>query len=247
MDKPVIGISLALRVEDHDMQPLPSYRFEYLKQHYYEALEDHGALPIALPATELEQNAMEYSRRITGLLLVGGEDLNPSMYGEKVDRLTERYMPRRDQFESWLILACIEQQKPILGICRGAQILNVVCGGSLFQDLSYKPGAHNHSQIGERDFSTKHRVTIIPHTLLHTLIGREQIETNTSHHQAIKKVGTGLKVSAEADDGVIEAIEGPGFTLGVQWHPESWAADEISRSIFSGFVVACSKKSRTSE
>lgn len=116
--------------------------------------------------------------------------------------------------------------------------MNVAFGGSLYQDLTFQRGAGNHSQVGELDFSTRHMVQVTPNTLLHRLTGQTSFETNTAHHQAIKQLGDGLKVSAVSADGVIEAIEGESFTLGVQWHPEAWGRDEISRKIFSAFCQA---------
>lgn len=229
---------MARTPEDHVFRPEPAYRFQFLKEQYYEPLEKRGLLPVGLPASEHLENVPEYCARISGLLLIGGEDVNPQSYGEKVDPQTNTLMPQRDDFEIELIRECGQRRIPLLGICRGLQILNVVHGGSLYQDLSYSPKSENHRQQGELDFSTRHVVTIQPGTLLHRILGREHIVTNTGHHQAINKLGDGLTASAYTADGVIEAVEAPGFCLGVQWHPESWAADEVSGLIFDAFGEA---------
>jgi len=238
MAKPVIGLVLALTAEDHNFVAQPAYRFEYLKEHYYEAIEEQGALPIGIPATERLSTIEQYCDMINGLFLIGGEDINPSLYGEKLDPLCKPLMPRRDQFECQLINACHQRRIPIFGICRGLQIMNVAFGGTLHQDLSQMPGAANHGQVGELDFSTRHQVEIVPGTRLHQIVGADSIETNTGHHQGVKVLGKGLTVSARSADGVVEAIEGSGFTLAVQWHPEAWSCDPYSRKLFAAFCEA---------
>ncbi|TFH62112.1 MAG: gamma-glutamyl-gamma-aminobutyrate hydrolase family protein [Candidatus Zixiibacteriota bacterium] len=238
MAKPVIGLALALAAEDHNFVSQPAYRFEYLKQQYYEAIEEQGALPIGIPATERLSTVEQYCGMINGLFLIGGEDINPSLYGEDLDPLCKPLMPRRDQFECQLINACHQRQIPIFGICRGLQIMNVAFGGTLYQDLSQMPGAANHGQVGELDFSTRHQVEIIPGTALHGILGADRIVTNTGHHQGIRQLGDGLTVSAKTADGVIEAIEGNGFTIAVQWHPEAWSCDTYSRRLFAAFYEA---------
>ncbi len=238
MGKPVIGLALALMAEDHNFVSQPAYRFEYLKEQYYEAIEEQGALPIGIPATERLNTVEQYCDMINGLFLIGGEDINPSLYGEDLDPLCKPMMPRRDQFECKLINACHRRQIPIFGICRGLQMMNVAFGGTLYQDLSQMPGAANHGQVGELDYSTRHQVEIIPGTKLHHILGADRIETNTGHHQGIKKLANGLIVSAKTADGVVEAIEGNSFTIAVQWHPEAWSCDPYSRKLFAAFCEA---------
>ncbi len=238
MAKPIIGVVLALTPEDHKFKALPAYRFEFLKQHYYEAVEAAGAVAIAIPLTEHHEHISRYVDIVDGLFIVGGDDVHPELYGEAIDPLCQPQMPRRDNFEVALINAAFNVRKPIFGICRGLQIINVAFGGSLFQDLSYQKGAGNHSQVGELDFATRHLVNVVPGSMLSRLTPESSFETNTAHHQAIKRVGAGLKVAATAEDGVIEAIEADGFTLGVQWHPEAWGRDPVSRSLFGAFVEA---------
>lgn len=238
MSLPAVGISLALTAEDHSFVPEPAYRFEYLKQQYYEVLETEGLLCLGLPATEREERAADYAELISGLLLVGGEDINPSIYGQETDPRSHPQPPRRDHFELALIRECRARDLPILGICRGLQLLNIAHGGTLYQDLADAPAVGNHAQVGELDFSTRHTVEIVPGTHLQRLLGSASIETNTGHHQGVDRVSPGLTVAARSADGVIEALEGDGFLLGVQWHPEAWGAAEASTRIFAGFADA---------
>jgi putative glutamine amidotransferase len=238
MAKPVIGLVLALTAEDHDFVSQPAYRFEYLKEQYYEAIEEQGALPIGIPATERLSTIEQYCDMINGLFLVGGEDINPSLYGEALDPLCKPLMPRRDKFEYELINACYRRRIPIFGICRGMQMMNVAFGGTLYQDLSHMPRAANHGQVGELDYSTRHHVEIINGTRLHRILAVDRMETNTGHHQGVKTLGKGLTVSARTADGVVEGIEGDGFTVAVQWHPEAWSCDPYSRKLFAAFCEA---------
>lgn len=246
MSRPCIGISLALTPEDHSFKPEPAYRFEFLKQHYYEVLEERDLLCIGIPASEKLELASEYANLISGLLLVGGEDINPELYDEPIDPRTHTLPPRRDNFELALIRECRERRKPILGICRGLQLINIAQGGTLYQDLEDMPGAAAHRQQGELDFSTRHDVEIVPGTELHDIVGATLIQTNTGHHQGVKEIGSGLKVAARSVDGVVEALEGDGFLLGVQWHPEAWGADAVSRRIFAAFADAARERHKQS-
>lgn len=241
MGKLQIGIVLARTAEDHSFKPEPSYRFQFLKEQYYEPLEPRGLLPLGIPATERLENVGDYCKLIHGLLLVGGEDVNPECYGEMVGDAARTLPPQRDRLEIEMVRACLARGIPILGICRGLQIMNVAAGGTLYQDLSGCPGAGDHRQTGELDFSTAHEVEIVPGTKLHEVLDRDRIVTNTGHHEGIKELGRDLTVSARAVDGVIEAVEGAGFSLAVQWHPESWAVDEISRKLFDSFAAAAER------
>lgn len=240
MSLPRVGIALALTAEDHNFEAAPAYRFEYLKQHYYEVLEREGLLCFGLPASEKVELAAEYAGAISGLLLAGGEDINPALYNAEIDPRTHARPPRRDNFELALLRECGARRIPILGICRGLQLLNVAQGGTLWQDLSDSPGAASHTQQGELDFSTRHQVEIAEGTLLYSIVGANVIETNTGHHQGVNQIGEGLTVAARSRDGVVEALEGAGFALAVQWHPEAWGADSVSRKLFAAFAEAVS-------
>ena len=189
---------------------------------------------------------------LEGLLLTGGEDVSPARYGEATHPSVVDVDPARDEFEMSLIAAARSRDLPILAICRGIQILNVACGGTLVQDIpSQLPGSLEHSlKIPPNlSYSLAHEVWVEKDSLLSSVMGdrlsgADSCDVNSRHHQAIKTVAPGFRVSATAPDGVIEAIEDPrsGFCLGIQWHPENfWRTGEF-RALFEGFLEAAAKK-----
>jgi putative glutamine amidotransferase len=188
---------------------------------------------------------------VHGLMLTGGNDVAPALYGEQADVTVVDVDPQRDEFEIGLVAEARRRSLPILGICRGVQMLNVACGGSLVQDIrSHVSGALEHSfKVPEhQSFFLAHELWLEPGTLLDRLM-RERLsdadacEVNSRHHQAVKRVAGGFRVSATAPDGVFEAIEdqSASFCLGVQWHPENfWRTGEF-RPLFEGFLEAAQK------
>jgi len=181
---------------------------------------------------------------VEGLLLTGGGDLDPALYGEPRHATFDAAEPGRDAFEIDLVRRALDANVPVFAICRGIQVLNVARGGTLVQDIpDQMPGSGVHS-VREPSFAIAHDVWIASGTLLEQLM-RERLESdtcpvNSRHHQAIKAVGTGLVVSATAPDGVIEAVEDPTrrFCLGVQWHPENFYRTGEFRALFEGFIDA---------
>jgi putative glutamine amidotransferase len=199
--------------------------------------------PSMTPAAALEG--------VDGLLLTGGDDVAPSRYGETAHPSIVEAEPGRDEFEIALIAAARKKNLPILAICRGIQVLNVACGGTLVQDIpSQMAGAlpHTLSVPPNEPYSLAHEIWIEKDSLLSRLM-RERLnddtcEVNSRHHQAVATVAKGFKVSATAPDGVIEAIEDPDarFCLGVQWHPENfWRTGEF-RPLFEGFLEISDRK-----
>jgi putative glutamine amidotransferase len=185
---------------------------------------------------------------IDGLLLTGGDDVTPSRYGEAPHPETKDAEAGRDDFEFALVKAARKRALPIFAICRGVQVLNVACGGTLVQDIpSQVPGAVNHSMAvpPHESYALAHEVWLEKSSLLSKLLsdrlnGADECEVNSRHHQAVKTVAQGFTVTATAPDGVIEAIEDPSarFCLGVQWHPENfWRTGEF-RPLFEGFLDA---------
>ena len=187
---------------------------------------------------------------IGGLLLTGGDDVSPERYGEPRHATVVDPEPGRDAFELALIAAARSRDLPLFAICRGIQVLNVACGGTLVQDIpSQLPGAGEHSFTvpPHEPFSLAHEIWVEKDSLLEKLISdrleQDACEVNSRHHQAVKAVAPGFRATATAPDGVIEAIEDPSarFCLGVQWHPENfWRTGEF-RPLFEGFVEAASK------
>ena len=189
---------------------------------------------------------------IDGLLLTGGEDIAPARYGEAPHPSVVDVDPGRDEFEIALVGEARRRNLPIFAICRGIQLLNVACGGTLVQDIpSEVAGAleHRWTVPPHKPYDLAHEVWIDKDTLLARLL-RERLsdtdacEANSRHHQAVKKLAEGFRVSATAPDGVIEAIEDPSarFCLGVQWHPENfWRTGEF-RPLFEGFLEAATKR-----
>lgn len=181
---------------------------------------------------------------VEGLLLTGGGDLDPALYGEPRHPTFDAAEPGRDAFEMDLVRRALDANVPVFAICRGIQVLNVARGGTLVQDIpDQMPGSGVHS-VREPSFAIAHDVWIASGTLLERLM-RERLEgdtcaVNSRHHQAIKEVGKGLVVSATAPDGVIEAVEDPTrrFCLGVQWHPENFYRTGEFRALFEGFIEA---------
>jgi len=188
---------------------------------------------------------------LDGLILTGGDDVAPARYGEAAHPKTVEAEPARDEFEIALVNAARAQQLPLFAICRGIQVLNVACGGTLVQDIpSEINGALNHSLTvpPNSPYSLAHEVWVEKDSLLSTLmcdrLTADTCEVNSRHHQAVKDVAKGFRVAATAPDGVIEAIEDPAarFCLGVQWHPENfWRTGEF-RALFEGFLEAASRR-----
>ena len=191
---------------------------------------------------------------VGGLLLTGGDDVAPSRYGETAHATVVEAETGRDEFEIALIKAAREKRLPIFAICRGVQVLNVACGGTLVQDIpSQVAGALAHSLAcpPNQSYTLAHEVWLEKDSLLSRLM-RERLgdtdscEVNSRHHQAVKAVAPGFIVTATAPDGVVEAIEDPAlpFCLGVQWHPENFFRTGEFRPLFEGFVEAANRQSR---
>lgn len=190
----------------------------------------------------------EYRRRIAeldGLMLTGGGDVNPSLYGSTRKSETQGVNNGRDRDETLLCHLALERKVPLLGICRGIQVLNVACGGSLIQDIASEvPNALPHNQDEDRSKPT-HPVILEDGSRLFQLIGIAEIEANSMHHQAVSKLGKDCIVTAHAPDGVIEAIEirDHPFAIGVQWHPEEMYQSIVhSRRLLKAFIVTATEE-----
>jgi putative glutamine amidotransferase len=210
---------------------------------YVAAIERAGARTLVIDRARTP--ARDVLDDVAGLLLTGGGDVHPTHYGEAVDPHFEAAEDGRDEYEAAIVRLAMERDLPLLAICRGVQILNVALGGSLIQDIpSQAPSGVNHS-ITEPKWALAHDVAVATDSRLHAAL-RDRISddgtlpVNSRHHQSIKDLASGLRVTATAPDGIIEAVERPGatFCLGVQWHPENfWRTGEF-RSLFEGFLNA---------
>ena len=205
---------------------------------YIESLARAGAGMRWVELNDPEQ-AVQDSLTCDGLLLPGGGDMDPKFYGQ--ERIPACGEPNllRDAAEPLLLRAFLAADKPVLGICRGIQVMNAVLGGDLYQDI--KPFEH----LPHNDHWAKvHTVTVRRGTLLSRILGQDTVLVNSQHHQAVDRVAPGFTLAALSEDGIVEAIEKPDarFCLGVQWHPE-WLsdADPAMQSLFDAFVNACSK------
>ncbi|HEX9444447.1 MAG TPA: gamma-glutamyl-gamma-aminobutyrate hydrolase family protein [Candidatus Binatia bacterium] len=213
-----------------------------LQERYARALEAAGAIPLILPI--LPSRALpSVVDRLDGLVVSGGNfDIHPKFYGEKPIRALGEIQAERTEFELGLIALALARDMPVLGVCGGAQAINVALGGSLYQDIaSQHAGAAEH-QRGDLKDRGGHRVNIVRGTRLRTIVGSASLTVNTTHHQAVKAAGKNLVVNATAADAVIEGIESAAhrFVLGVQWHPEFLVhRDAAQRKIFAALVRAC--------
>lgn len=217
----------------------PAPRYE-LKTAYSEAVFRAGGLPWIVPYSEEKSVIEAYLDRVSGVLLTGGAfDVPPEFYGESPRQGLGEIKPARTQFELLLLKAALLRNLPVLGVCGGMQLLNVAAGGTLFQDIKNEcPKARTHEQSNERD-QPHHPVDVKPNTLLAAMVGKGQLMVNSTHHQAVNKLGEKVLVSAVAPDGVLEGIEIPTyeFAVGVQWHPENLIDSmPIHLSIYKAFV-----------
>jgi len=238
--KPIIGISG--QVIDLDLR-----NFLCIPQSYSHAVELLDGIVLPMPAGCSENTVEFWLEQIDGLLLTGGKDVDPSTYGEErlpVCGVTD--IPR-DEYDLKIIKKALDKDIPVLGICRGSQILNVALGGTLFQDIiSQVEGVLPHVQwdTAEIQQSKVHRAELIPNCKLRKIIGQDEIGVNSGHHCAVKTLNQYAIISAKASDGIIEAWEVPSkyFCLGIQWHPEQLIRFDEQKRIFESFINAAASK-----
>jgi putative glutamine amidotransferase len=229
--KPIIGIgSDVQRVEGHRDRA-----FAYTT--YVDALRRAGAVPVLVPPQP--ENAAEVVEGLDGLLLAGGEDCDPAVYGEEAHPTVEPMDPRRQSNDLALARAARARGIPTLGICLGLQVMNVAAGGTLVQDIDSQLETEiRHASIPED--RARHDVMVEKGTKLAEILPAVELNVNSSHHQAIKGVADGLRVTAHAPDGIVEGLEDPRhpFYLGVQWHPEDMSGEGSASTLFAAFVAA---------
>ncbi|MBU8791475.1 gamma-glutamyl-gamma-aminobutyrate hydrolase family protein [Oceanobacillus caeni] len=230
--KPFIGVTCSMEVD----------RSYYMtKNDNIKAIINAGGIPVILPFLSQNTDIEQIAKRIDGLYATGGYDIDPTLFGEEPHQKLGTIIPERDFFEIELTKKMLSMDKPILGICRGSQIINLAAGGDMYQDIYAQINDHvlQHTQNSPRDHGS-HFVNVRKTSLLHQITNKKKIKVNSFHHQANRSVPKEFQISGVANDGVIEAIESKhhSFVLGVQWHPESMT-DEVSMNIYKNFISAC--------
>ncbi|MBV9002617.1 MAG: gamma-glutamyl-gamma-aminobutyrate hydrolase family protein [Solirubrobacterales bacterium] len=222
-DGPVIGVCA---VRERARWAFWDQEADLVADSYVAPLQRAGGLAVLLAVDT--RAPLELLDRIDGLMLIGGADIDPEVYGAAREAAIESTYPDRDRFEIALLRGALERELPVLGICRGMQILNVALGGTLIQDLVAADGTHPHRKFKGTFAGNAHTVALVSGSLAERAVGERAHVAHCHHHQAVLTLGDGLVVSGRAEDGVIEAIEmvDGRWGLGVQWHPE---ADDRSR------------------
>lgn len=240
MFAPLIGITTSLTVDKAPERA--SVNIAYIR-----AVQDAGGIPVLLPPHLSNEARAALWQRLDGLVLTGGGDIDPARFDQPRHPKTEEVAPARDELELGLTRRALDEDVPLFAICRGLQVLNVALGGTLIQDLpSERPGSLQHSQREPRPEPT-HAVKVMGEgTRLGRVLGSLEVNVNSMHHQAIDRLGFGLREVAWAPDGVIEGVELPDddhFVLGVQWHPEELIGhDQAARNLFLALIEAARKQ-----
>lgn len=229
MNRPLIGITCNFYPAKDDRDFSRGRDVNYLLVDYHKYVENAGGIPILLPVIHDKEVLKQTIARIDALYLSGGADIAPEFYHETILDDQWRGEIPRSQFEIDVFKIALQQNKPIFGICRGLQLINVALGGTLYQDLGKQCNLDNHRVIEGKPVP-HHNVNIEPDSWLYKVIGNNTIRVNSSHHQAIKTLASSLKVTATSEDGVIEGIESTNenFIVAVQWHPERMEADHAN-------------------
>lgn len=240
MSRPVIGLTIDASVQTGRY----SSHFSYAA-----SIEAGGGLPLLLPYRVDHALIGEFLDRLDGLLLSGGDDLDPALYGEQWHLQVERIDSARQAFDLTMLAEAERRRLPVLGICLGCQMMNVHRGGSLHQFLPDVPrdGAIEHRKADRDD--PRHMVAVHPDSLLARTVGGCEISANTFHKQAIRRVGRNLRVTAVAPDGIVEGIEDPTMPLflGVQWHPERLADERPHLALFQLLVAQANARRETNQ
>ena len=243
--RPVIGITTqTLQAIDGIPSGLPESWV--MNQRYFVAATIVGGVPWMVPLLDDDEDTLyEIYQHLDGILIPGGVDMDPATFGEDRHPKLGAVDPARDRVELQLVKWALEDRKPVLGLCRGAQVINVALGGTLYQDIADQlPEAIKHDYFPTAGFERDHlahEVTLTPGSRLHSLMERKRFLVNSMHHQGIKALAPALVPAALAPDGIVEAVElgGEHFCVGVQWHPEVFElTDPHTRHLFRAFIRA---------
>lgn len=236
---PLIGVTTSVTVDKYPERA-------YLNTTYLRAVEQAGGIPVLLPPSLGAGARDRLVGQLQGLMLTGGGDVDPRHFGEAPHPTLVEISTDRDALELEVTRRMLDEDLPVLAICRGIQVLNVALGGTLYQDIPSDPGsALVHSQAARRDRPT-HVVTVQNGSRLAAIVGTLRLEVNSFHHQAVRRLGEGLTAVAWAPDGIVEGIEAidrTRFVLGVQWHPEDLVQhDAAARDLFAALVGAAARR-----
>lgn len=239
MSRPLIGISGSHMIDGSG--PFAGYKRSYVNDDYVQSVLEAGGIPVIIPFQEDKEVLRELVASLDGLLLSGGHDIAPRFYGEEPLRSIGDVWPERDVFDMNLLALAKERKLPIMGICRGHQIINVYHKGSLYQDLP-DFATIKHSQNQRAGLPT-HSLVIEADSHLAQLLGTTEVMINSHHHQIVKEVGEGLKVVGRAKDGVVEAMEATDYPYlrTYQFHPEMMRHTELNKLVFKDFIKAATK------
>ena len=231
--KPIIGLVPLVDEGRDSLWMLPGYM---------EGVRQGGGIPLMLPLNGNKHDLRQLFDLCNGLIFTGGHDVGAEVYGAEHTPLMGDTCPGRDAMETVLLDMAVKENKPVLGICRGLQLINAALGGSLYQDLqTLHPSDVCHRQPAPYD-QPSHSVHLPEDSPLRAVTGKDMLQVNSCHHQGIERLAPSLRVTAIAPDGLVEGIDRPGSRLiwAVQWHPEfSWKVNEDSRAIFRAFVQGC--------
>lgn len=235
--KPIVGLTSSYgTIEERELVFLPS--------NYLGSIRHFGGIPLLLPAEASDEELEFLINQCDGILLTGGDDIDPTLYGETVLNDTVVPAPLRDKMEAKVCRMAVDRGLPMLGICRGIQMMNVYFGGTLYQDIPGQLETDVRHSMEKPYHRSCHTCDLVPGTPLSDLTGEASIGVNSHHHQAVKAPAPGFQVMARCPDSVIEAIYDPSadFRWGIQWHPERiWDIEPSSAKVFEAFLEACKK------
>ena len=238
MKKPIIGITCI-------QANIKGKKVNTINDYYFNAVLKAGGVPIIIPSVTDEETIGEYVKILDGVVFTGGHDVWPQRFGEEPVKQVVEITHERDQLELVLFEKAYKAGLPILGICRGLQLVNIALGGTLYQDIySQVENVGGHS-FGYNPEDVYHSIRIEEESMMKEIYGKETVYVNSEHHQAIKDLGRDLKVTSRSQDGIIESIESTNdkFVLAVQYHPEAIAAKYPEhREIFNHFIRKCARE-----
>lgn len=245
-NKPLIGITTYRKFSRDGNRPMFAIMRDYVR-----AVTAGGGIPLLIPLGLDEQDLLQIMKRLDGLLLPGGGDIQPDFYHGSSHETLRGIDPDRDRVEIFLAQQVAKQKKPFLAICRGHQVLNVALGGTMWEDLASQfpnPIRHDFFGQGMRNFRP-HTVEILPNSRLAALLGKDSSPVNSLHHQGVRDIATDLVVTAVAPDGLVEGLEVAGhpFGVAVQWHPENLIEDDPNMlALFKGLVESSTRNGHAS-